>query len=227
MEHVTDEDLVLVYYGEHEAGEHLAECPACAGRLAALADELPRLADEMPVPARDAGYGHWVWFRLRPHLTPRRYGQRAALAAGVALLILSAFAAGRYSARPGEQMVARQASSPRAMRAALGEHLERSQLVLREIENAPAEAETDFSGEQQRAESLLTPNRLHRQAAFSVGDDEAVGVLEDLERILLEVAHSPAKVTAEELVEIRNRIRQQVIMFRVKVEEVRQEILEQ
>lgn len=225
--HLTDEDLVLIYYGERERGDHLPACAECEARLAELSRDLPLVTDEMPVPARDADYGRWVWFRLRPQLQPARSGQRAAIAAGVALLILGAFAAGRYSASSQPAPMAAKSDSPRLLRVALGEHLERSQLVLREIENAPAAAETDFSGEQERAEGLLTPNRLYRQAAVSAGDDDTVRVLEDLERILLEIAHSPAKVSADELGEIRDRIRQQGIMFRVKVEEVRQEILEQ
>ena len=225
--HLSDEDLVLVYYGEQEPTGHLLDCAGCERRLADLARDLPLLTGEMPVPERDADYGRWVWFRLRPQLTPPRRNWQSALAAGVMLLLLGGFAAGRYSASRPAPLAAQRVDSPRAMHVALGEHLERSQLVLLEIDNAPPEAETDFSGEQARAESLLTPNRLYRQAAVSAGDGQAVRVLEDLERILLEVAHSPAKVSAEELGEIRNRIRQQGIMFRVKVEEVRQEILEQ
>ena len=227
--HLSDEDLVLIYYGEQAEGVHLAECAEGRERMAGLARDLPLLTEEMPVPDRDADYGRWVWFRLRPKLQPARGGgRRVAIAASIAVLILGAFAAGRYTAKPAPATPMTASSrTPRIFRAELGEHLERSQLVLREIENSPVETETDFSGEQERAESLLTPNRLYRQAALSSGDEETARVLEDLEQILLEVAHSPAKVSSDELDEIRGRIRRQGIMFRVKVEEVRQEILEQ
>lgn len=220
--HIDDEDLVLIYYGEQERGTHLDACSECSARYAALAVDLPRLADEMPVPERGEDYGKWTWFRLRPKLERQRRDWRWAVAAAV---VVGAFFAGRYSMEPAAPM----ASSPvaRVYRASLGEHLERSQLVLREIENAPDEAETDFADEQARAESLLTANRLYRQEAASEGDGETERVLEDLERILLEVAHSPAKVSAEELNAIRDRIREQGITFRVKVEEVQQEVLQQ
>ncbi|MGC3956548.1 MAG: hypothetical protein QM813_00805 [Verrucomicrobiota bacterium] len=95
------------------------------------------------------------------------------------------------------------------------------------MENAPDDDELDFKDEQERAESLLTPNRLYRQAAAHSGDADTVQVLEDLERTLLEIAHSPAKVSAEGLPAIRQRIREQKITFRVKVEEVQQEVLQQ
>jgi len=234
--HISDDDLVLIYYGEPAAGceEHLAGCGECAARLAALRADLARLQEEMPVPERGEEYGRWTWFRLQPKLAARRSPWRrwtgvAASVAAVAVLVLGAFFAGRYSMNPATPVDAELAARPgaRVYRAALGQHLERSQLVLREIENAPAADESDFSDEQERAESLLTANRLYRQEAASEGDNGTANVLEDLERILLEVAHAPARVSAEDLEEIRRRIREQKITFRVKVEEVQQEVLSQ
>lgn len=228
--HIDDEDLILIYYEEQARPAHLDACGECAARFAELSADLPRLGEEMPVPALGEDYGRWAWFRLREKLPRERtFPWRSA---AVAAAILVAFLAGRYSMdSPASALVYPVAqagkANARVYRASLGQHLERSQLVLREIENAPDEAETDLSDEQERAGRLLTPNRLYRQEAAFDGDAGTARVLEDLERILLEVAHWPAKVSGEELRAIRDRIREQGITFRVKVEEARQEVLEQ
>ncbi len=42
-------------------------------------------------------------------------------------------------------------------------------------------------------------NRLYRQTAASSGDDRVVSLLDDLERVLLEVAHSPEELHGVEI----------------------------
>ncbi|MGC3956546.1 MAG: hypothetical protein QM813_00795 [Verrucomicrobiota bacterium] len=56
MDHYTEDELVLAYYGEHDR-KHLDDCAECRDRFAGLADELDRLAAEMPVPERGDDYG--------------------------------------------------------------------------------------------------------------------------------------------------------------------------
>jgi hypothetical protein len=59
-EHLSQDELVTVYYGEAEWPEHLRECVPCRqeyDRLELLLDHLRRI----PVPERDAGFGDQVW----------------------------------------------------------------------------------------------------------------------------------------------------------------------
>jgi hypothetical protein len=102
---------------------------------------------------------------------------------------------------------------------AVGDHLERSQMVLVELANAgaPAAGRLDISYEQQAAEDLLESNRLYRQTAATNGDVATADLLEELERVLLEVAHSPSEVSARQLEELRKQIEERGILFKVKI----------
>jgi hypothetical protein len=104
---------------------------------------------------------------------------------------------------------------------AVGEHLGRSEMVLVELGNAgPANAkqkEVNISSERHRAEDLLEENRLYRQTALEQGDTGLVNVLDELERVLLDVAHSPREVTPAQLENIRERIDSRGILFKVRV----------
>lgn len=212
--HLHNDDLVLAFYGEL-AAPHLDECAECQARLEALKRDLGLV--DAPVPERNEAYGVWVWHRLRPRLRQRQAPRWAAISA-VALLVIGAFAFGRWTAQAPVVETARVAKPARALRASLGDHLERTHLVLAEIENGDANA-ADFANDRERAEALLTPNRLYREAARQAGDPNAAQVLEDLERVLLEIVHSPEQVSREEFDELRNRIRDRGLVLRIKVVE--------
>jgi hypothetical protein len=64
---------------------------------------------------------------------------------------------------------------------------------------------------------LLEENRLYRQTALEQGDTGLVNVLDELERVLLDVAHSPREVTPAQLENIRERIDSRGILFKVRV----------
>jgi hypothetical protein len=100
---------------------------------------------------------------------------------------------------------------------AVGDHLERSQMVLVELMNTPAAATVNITGEQARAEDLVATNRLFRQTAAYAGDAALDDVLDDLERVLMEIVNGPAEVTADELNALRARIESRGILFRVRV----------
>lgn len=212
--HASDDDLILALYGELEA-PHVAECAECQERLEALRRDFAQFDD--PVPERGATYGTWVWHRLRPKLGRER--QRVAAIVAVAMLVIGAFAFGRWSAMPAPVQTAGHRTGPaRALRASVGDHLARTHLVLAEIVNADGE-EIDFAGDRQRAEALLTPNRLYREATRQAGDRNAAEVLEDLERVLLEIVHSPDQVSREEFDALRQQIHEQGLVLRIKVVE--------
>ena len=100
---------------------------------------------------------------------------------------------------------------------AVGDHLEQSQMVLVELLNSGASGPLDISGEQQRAEDLVGENRLYRQAALKSGDKAVSNLLEELERVLLEIAHSPSKLDSNDLQQIRQRIEAEGILFKIRV----------
>ena len=100
---------------------------------------------------------------------------------------------------------------------AVGDHLERSQMVLVELVNAKGNGSVDITNEQHRAEDLLDENRLYRQTAAGIGETGLASVLDDLERVLLEVAHSPSRLSSQELGEIRRRIESEGILFKIRV----------
>jgi hypothetical protein len=110
-------------------------------------------------------------------------------------------------------------SRERILLVAVGQHLERSRMVLVELSNAPGQGATDIRGEQEWATSLVAENRLYRQAASRSGDAAVASLLDELERVLLEVAHGPSVLSARQLEDLRLRIEERGLLFKVKVVE--------
>jgi hypothetical protein len=180
--------------------------------------------DALEAPEPSEAYGSRVWQRIAPQLaqTPERWWttwfapRRLVAVAAMAALLIGAFLAGRVSQR--RQMAG--LSEPvreRIMMVAVGEHLERSQMILVELVNNESKGPVDISAEQQRAEDLIGENRLYRQAAWKNGDRAVSSVLDELERILLEIAHSPSKLDSAEFEQVRQRIESQGILFKIRV----------
>ena len=146
-----------------------------------------------------------------------------ALAGGVAALVLAAFVAGRFSGgastvtAPTETMVAGEVAPDAVLRTAVGDHLDRTQMMLVELANA----ETDYPGvlasEQGRAADLVAANRLIRQSASQSGDAATADVLDDLERVLMEIANAPANASSNDLTDLQSRIAAQDLLFRLRV----------
>jgi hypothetical protein len=113
----------------------------------------------------------------------------------------------------------------RVLLIAVGDHLERSQMVLVELAHAESNGPLDISAERQLADDLVASNRLYRQTAQQMGQDNVAGVLDELERVLVEVARGPSTVSMQQLADIQQRIESQGILFKVKVigSEIRQQ----
>lgn len=105
----------------------------------------------------------------------------------------------------------------RVLLIAVGDHLERSQMVLVELANAHTRDALDISAERQSADELLASNRLYRQTAAQMGQTNVADLLGDLERVLVELARGPSQVSMRQLAEIQQRIESQGILFKVKV----------
>jgi hypothetical protein len=230
MKHLSHEDLVLHYYGERggdAARVHLEACETCRASFQAL-ERVLHAMDAFQVPERPQEYGRQVWQKVAPRLEksrtrwwsgawwwfePRRLGMVGAMAA----LLVIAFLAGRVSRRPVETAALTGPVRERIMLVAVGEHLEQSQMILIELVNNETKGTVDISGEQRRAEDLIGENRLYRQAAMKSGDTAVSSVLDELERVLLEIAHSPSKLDSAEFNQVRQRIEAEGILFKIRV----------
>jgi hypothetical protein len=237
QQHLTDDDMILHFYNEPDAdpgaGDHMRDCAECQARLQSLR-RLLNSVDAIPVPERGELYGKEVWNIIRKRLDPNkpvvvtmaRWKTWAAVAAMFVVGVSGYFIGRNSSVSPVKSRVPItvandnfESGRQRVLLVALTNHFERSQMVLAELSNAePGQAgKLDIRYEREEASELLDSNRLYRQAALQQGDTQAAVVLEDLERTLLEVAHSPDNVGEHEFEALRRRIEDQGLVFKVKV----------
>jgi hypothetical protein len=219
----------LYYYGEQTEGveDHLGACEHCRDAYHTLQRVLNSV-DSLPVPERGADYEHQVWRSVSEKL-PRKgsFASRwftwkpLAAAAAMAALVIASFLAGRTWQKPprGNPAIADSQVRERVLMVAVGDHLERSQMVLVELSNAgaPQSGPLDISYEQHAAQDLVESNRLYRQTAMSAGDAATANLLEELENVLLDIAHSPSEVSGKQLEDLRQEIESRGILFKVKV----------
>ena len=99
----------------------------------------------------------------------------------------------------------------------LNDHLEQSQLMLVELVSAEDQQPSDLAEEKRRAEELVAANRLYRQSALTNGDNTIADLLDELERVLVDVAASPEDGSARALSEVRRRIESKDLLFKVRV----------
>lgn len=239
--HPTHDDLVLHYYGE--SGDetarldlHLAACADCRAALGRLQQALALVeASSEGEPA--AGYEATLWARLQDQLDrPAPWWQRFrrpdvmrwAVAASMVVVAAVAYYAGRLerdagapgpaprqtaaAATPGEAP-----SRARLLDLAAGDHLMRAQAVLAEVANSNGDGGAPLDAERQRAIDLVATNRLVRQSAALAGDDSLDLVLDDLERVLVEIANAPDDAGDADWAALKARIDTQSLLFRVRV----------
>jgi hypothetical protein len=224
--HVVDDDLVLHFYGEspHPAplDAHLDVCAACRARREGLWRTLSAVTDETvaggPAPEFGAREVERAWQALGPRLAAERRRARirrfmAPLALAASLVL--AFTVGRrWPATPTE---ARGGGTQRILLVAVGDHLERSEMLLVELVNAPSDQPMDIGSEQIQAQELVGASRLYRAAVTRAGEPGLASVLEELERLLVEVAHRPSEISPDELASLRRRIESRGLLFKVRV----------
>ncbi|MGB7451139.1 MAG: hypothetical protein WBM36_03320 [Lysobacterales bacterium] len=240
MRHITDEDLTLLYYGEHDdpaLAVMVAESEELSARYDALCAEL-KLADAYVPPQRGDDYGAEVWQRISSQLgeadtkSTGRLGDwfatlvqpRFSLAGALSIALVAALAF--TLGRNGGQEIINDPTAPtgvipvalanidsgRLLSHSVSTHLEQVNLVLTQFVNT---SETS-ANETEYATDMLVANRLYRQAAASQGNHKLAAFLADLEPLLIELAYeaqsgSPAT---------RERMQQEVkdgLLFRVRV----------
>jgi len=240
MKNITDDDLTLLFYGEHEnpaLAATVAESEELSARFDALCAEL-RLADNFVPPHRGDDYGADIWQQISPHLDGERVESNSRIktwlaslsqprfslagALSLALVAVLAFTLGRNGGQesinvPGDPLNSTTVAlagidSNRLLTHSVSGHLEQVNLVLTQFANASESS----ASEAEFATDMLVANRLYRQAATSQGNHKLATFLADLEPLLIELAYeaqsgSPAT---------RERMQQEVrngLLFRVRV----------
>jgi hypothetical protein len=225
--HLDEEGVVLACFGDEGPGDadHLRGCAQCAAAVERMRALLSTIEAE-PVPERGDDYGARVWERLQPALEfdrarrrRRAVVRRSVMWGTLAASLVVAFLAGRQSTTVVP--VAAEAIPPEAreriLLLAVGEHLERSQVLLVELTNAGPGAELDVEAARETAEDLVTANRVYRASAARAGDAGVASVLAELERVLVSVAHQDPEGSGRELERIRRRIEDRGLLFKVRV----------
>ena len=244
MSHPSEQDLVMYRLGNAEDREllegHLQECDSCWESLREI-EALLAATESLAVPEPAEGFEARVWERQREALQAAGRLRRAdlgavhggeervirpafwslrrlVLAGALAASLLLAFLVGLYTPPPGTvamdpDVLARE----RALLIAVGDHLQRTRMVLVELVNADVDMPLDVRVQRATANSLIGDSRLYRQTASRAGENAVAELLEELERILLEVARGPDELPARDLAWLRGRIESQDLLFKVSV----------
>jgi len=221
MKHLTEEELTAAYYGDESpaAHGHLGGCPECRAALARIEKLLNELRD-YPAPERGESWEAEVWARLAPQLPARKPRRQWLigwfLAPAMASLLAVAFIAGMLVDRTRVAAGISAKARERVLLISMGDHLDRSGMVLAELVNA-GPGITDFDDERARARDLIEENRLLRQTALRTGDLQHAALLDELERVLLDIAHTPADASAEDLETLQRRIESEGLLFKIRI----------
>jgi hypothetical protein len=238
MEHLNQEELILLHYGEairSGTREHLLACQSCraeSDRLRRILDAVDDVEMEDLAPAWEAHF----WNRLRWKLERR---PRARFAWAAAAVLVVAFLAGRVFERSTRathpslpHLVAHQntpagdaAGRERVLLVVLGDHLSRSERVLTEVKNSNTGVVPAAIADRDTIEDLVRKNRLYIEAANDSGQASLARVLGELQPILLELARAPEKPSPEDIQTLQKRIEKRgaVLKLRMAGERVRQQ----
>jgi hypothetical protein len=230
-DHLNEDDLVLHYYGELDppatrgVEQHLAGCADCRQHYTRL-QRVMAAVDTVTEPALPESFERVVWARLERELPSRRGWWSAfvlspatmAWAAAVVVLVAGAFFAGRITRQPpASTTAAADELRENILLNDVGEHLERSQMMLVDLVTADGDDVVDVRAERERAEELVAANRLYRQSAEASGEARITAQLDELERVLVELAATPDTLTADEMERVRTRLDASGVLFKVRV----------
>ena len=242
MNKITDDDLTLLFYGEHEnpaLAAMVAESEELSTRFDSLSAEL-KLADSYRPPHRGSDYGADVWQKISPHLTVEHTGitdrfktwlatiaqPRFSLAGGLSVVLVAAlaFTLGRNGTQDiitnpdkpvGTSTVALAGiDSGRLLNHSVSTHLDQVNLALTQFANTSTT--NTGANEAEYATDMLVANRLYRQAAISQGNHKLAAFLAGLEPLLIELAYEAQSGSPA----TRERMQQEVrdgLLFRIRV----------
>jgi hypothetical protein len=235
MKHLSEEQIVLHYYGDAEdqarVAQHLSDCASCRVEFERVQSMLQHI-EPIEIPEPSAAFEEKTWLNIRDRLPEKRLWtawlqapKQWALAGSMVALLVAAFVAGRFWPRPVQPVTPANIAHinpQQVVLVAVGGHLERSEMLLVEIMNSDGihpdgKAPLDFSTEQGRARDLLDANHLYRVSAQQAGDPRVARLLDELGRVLAEVANGPKEMSPGDLKEIRGRIESEGLLFKVRV----------
>ncbi len=234
MTHLTEEDIVLHYYGEEtslEAAEHLSTCSECRGEAERLERVLNLVRIDYDEPGED--FEEQTWSRLRWRLRGeqgkgrRSWGAVAAVAAVLIVAVLSGLWLSRpQTVRPDQIADTPNVTAPtphreRVLVVVVNDHLDRTERVLLELTHLDAEGQVGVESEQRSADSLVGANRLYRRIAAD-RDPKLRALLEEIEPILLEIARSSGTMEGEDLRALQRRIDETNLIFKLRVSGTRE-----
>jgi len=226
--------------------EHLDACDECRTELARLTRVLDQVTPA-EVPEPDEDYEARAWDRLSWRLrgeskkTPSGWTKWLAAAAMLTVAFIGGLLWNRSNTGPVHTAAtnapaSNPASNPaveptaastqqqrdRILLVVVGDHLDDSERMLVELTNITASdnidvSDIDISTEQQRAEELLVSNRLYRSTALDRGEDRVATLLDELEPMLMQIAHGPAQLTPDELRKIQKRVETKGLVFKLRV----------
>jgi hypothetical protein len=131
--------------------------------------------------------------------------------------IASATTTNRAAAAASAAEARQEAQRDRVLLVVVGDHFDRSERVLVELTNLTPNGTVDIGAERAVAEELLASNRLYRRTALDRGEDSVATLLDELEPVLLQIAHSPDDVSADELRRIQKRVEAKGLVFKLRV----------
>jgi hypothetical protein len=221
MKHLSEEQFVSMYYEgltdkEARHFDGCADCQAAFERMKAFLNEVR----SMPVPTRNANYGREVWARLQSRLPlESKTGSLLSwrwLTPALAAIVLISFFAGMFVQRRNLPAGNLSDARTRVLLIAMSDHLNRSQMMLAELVNADPK-EVDLTDERVRARDLLAENRLLRTTAVRTNGPVEASVLDQLERVFMDIANGPVNPSPEELEELQHRIESEGLLFKVRI----------
>ena len=225
MKHLSQEDLVLIYYREpgvpESAYEHLRHCQECRTSAESLSGVLD-ICSEWTVPEPPPQLARSVWAHIAPQTEAKsRRGPRFLLWLVPALLALlvASFEAGRLSKKPEPLVTAglSDQARQRILAISLADHLDRAEILLTEISNAGDSGPADFSSTRYSAQDLVDEGRLLRQTLAAKGQNANLSLLDEVERFMLEVANAPDRVSPSEIQALQGRIGSGSLLFKVRI----------
>lgn len=229
-EHPTEDELVLLFYGDTSADDerrlaaHIETCADCQPVWREIKGSLAAV-DAAGIPEPPADFERVMWAKVQREIgdlqpatqwwSPRFWVPAVSLAVVVLAVTIGPAvwnASRTVDTTTGVGATGATATQPeRALLVAMDEHLERSELLLVELMNA------DEGVEPSAADDLLLSSRLYRQTAAHTGHVELASMLEDLERVLVEIARGPKEMKKDDLDALRTRITDEDLLFKVRV----------
>jgi len=238
MKHLSDEELYVLSQttGGHLAS-HLRECERCSASYREFAALLESAATESAMARPDPDLSDRVWAAIHPSLpiygpeTRRRRsfsmfaawsprGLAWAGALGVLVLIGTAFWVGRlFEERRRETNLALQTPSQpaRVVLLVVREHLDRSERLLVELDHAGRLERVEGGPLVREATDLLEDNRLYRQTTAVSQDRALAGLLDRLDRALVEVSHDSGALQGGDFARMRQQMNLDGLLFELRV----------